>query len=123
MSDKQFFTVEEANELLPTIEPLLEGLRDAQAVMEARQDEVMESSPTNGGGEAHREFLQASSSAARATATLEELGIVLRDPSTGLIDFHSQRDGEEVFLCWRLGEDAIAWWHPVDTGFSGRRPL
>jgi hypothetical protein len=56
-------------------------------------------------------------------AELIGLGIQVRDPQTGLIDFLSERDGEEIFLCWRLGEDAVAWWHPIDSGFAGRQPL
>ena len=50
-------------------------------------------------------------------------GIVLRDPETGLIDFPGRVEGQEAFLCWRLGEDRVEWWHRPDSGFSGRRPL
>jgi len=52
-----------------------------------------------------------------------EQGIILRDAESGLVDFPSRRDGREVFLCWRLGEDRVGFWHPPETGFSGRRPL
>ena len=48
---------------------------------------------------------------------------ILRDPDSGLVDFASERDGEQIYLCWRLGEERIAFWHPRDTGFMGRRPL
>jgi hypothetical protein len=82
-----------------------------------------ESIPTNGGGAVHREFLDASTQAAAALQRLEELGIVVRDPSSGLVDFPGIRDGREVFLCWRLGEEAVAWFHPPETGFAGRQPL
>jgi hypothetical protein len=54
---------------------------------------------------------------------LADRGILLRDPETGLIDFPARRDGHRVFLCWRLGEDRVAWYHDEQTGFSGRRPL
>jgi hypothetical protein len=43
--------------------------------------------------------------------------------STGLVDFRTMRDGRAVYLCWRLGEDAIRYWHELDAGFAGRRPL
>jgi hypothetical protein len=120
----RIFTLEEANGLLATVEPLLESLRSANLAMEERGDEVMESVPTNGGGKVHREFVDAAREAGRALDTLNELGIVVRDPESGLIDFPTERDGEIVFLCWRLGEGpAIEWWHPTDTGFAGRRPL
>ena len=50
-------------------------------------------------------------------------GIVLRDSESGLLDFPGLVEGEEVFLCWRLGEDRVAWWHGPETGFAGRKPL
>ena len=119
----RYFSAEEANALLPTVGPLVEQLRDAQAIMEERQDEVTESIPTNGGGAVHREFLDASTRASKALNELVELGIVVRDPSSGLVDFPAMRDGSEVFLCWRLGEQSVAWFHPPETGFAGRQPL
>jgi hypothetical protein len=122
MSDRMF-TVEEANAILPALVPLLETLRDAQRAMAERQDDVQTSATGNGGGSAGREFLEASQEAGRAMAEINALGILVRDPETGLIDFPAERDGEEIFLCWRLGEDAVAWWHPIDSGFAGRQPL
>jgi hypothetical protein len=50
-------------------------------------------------------------------------GVILRDPETGLLDFPTRIDGRDVFLCWRLGEDRVSFWHGPETGFSGRRPL
>jgi hypothetical protein len=102
---------------------MLVRLRDAQRIMADRHDEVMEVTTHNGGGGAGKAFLEASQEAGTLGAEIQRLGIVVRDPEAGLIDFPSQREGEEVYLCWRLGEDAVAWWHPTDTGFSGRRPL
>lgn len=54
---------------------------------------------------------------------LEELGIVLRDPARGLIDFPAVHRGRQVHLCWQLGEDDIGWWHFPEDGFAGRHPL
>jgi hypothetical protein len=56
-------------------------------------------------------------------AELGSLGIEVKDYAQGLVDFPSERDGRPVFLCWRLGEPAVQFWHEVDAGFSGRRPL
>ena len=122
MSEKHF-TVDEANAALAELVPLLEALRDAQRAMAERQDDVLTSSTGNGGGKAGAEFLEASQQAGRAMAGIDELGIIVRDPEAGLVDFPAERDGDEIFLCWRLGEDAVEWWHPVDTGFAGRQPL
>ena len=48
---------------------------------------------------------------------------LLEDLYRGLIDFFHQREGETVFLCWKLGESQVDWWHPVDTGIAGRQRL
>jgi len=122
MTEKRY-TVEQANEALPAIVPLLEQLRDAQRAMAERHDDVVSSAAGNGGGSAGKEFLEASQAAGRALAEINTLGIFVRDPDSGLIDFPAERDGEEIYLCWRLGEDAVAWWHPTDSGFAGRQPL
>ena len=54
---------------------------------------------------------------------VQDLGLLVKDLDAGLVDFPSVRDGEEVLLCWRLGEDEVAFWHGYDDGFAGRRPL
>ncbi|HLQ36962.1 MAG TPA: DUF2203 domain-containing protein [Planctomycetota bacterium] len=54
---------------------------------------------------------------------LEQLGVELKDPLTGLLDFRAMRAGEEVYLCWRIGEDHVGHWHSLDGGFAARRPL
>jgi len=56
-------------------------------------------------------------------ARLDGWGITLRDIQTGLIDFPALVAGRQVWLCWRLGEDEVAWWHELTTGVAGRRPL
>jgi len=56
-------------------------------------------------------------------AWLDERDIVLRDIATGLLDFPALAAGRQVWLCWRLGEDRVEYWHGTDVGFDGRRPL
>ncbi|HXH22965.1 MAG TPA: DUF2203 domain-containing protein, partial [Dehalococcoidia bacterium] len=56
-------------------------------------------------------------------AALRRLGGEVKGIEQGLVDFPSLREGRTVYLCWRLGEDEVAWWHDVDAGFAGRRPL
>jgi hypothetical protein len=51
------------------------------------------------------------------------LGVVVKDVNTGLVDFPSQRDGREVFLCWRYGEERVAYWHDLDAGVAGRQEV
>lgn len=60
----------------------------------------------------------------QAMDELAERGIILRDPSRGLIDFPSRApSGRAVLLCWQYGEDDLTWWHLPEDGFAGRRPL
>lgn len=54
---------------------------------------------------------------------LDQLGVELKDPLKGLIDFRARRHGQEVYLCWVLGESSVGHWHAVDAGFAGRRPM
>ena len=62
-------------------------------------------------------------SCARTSSDLAERDILLRDAEGGLVDFPAEREGRIVFLCWRLDEDELAFWHEQDSGFIGRRPL
>ena len=52
-----------------------------------------------------------------------DVGAIVKDLDSGLLDFPSIRDGVEVLLCWRLGEDEVGWWHGPEDGFAGRHPL
>ena len=54
---------------------------------------------------------------------IHELGAVVKDLDDGLVDFPARVEGEEAFLCWRLGEEEIGYWHGLDEGFAGRKPL
>ena len=84
---------------------------------------VREKAAHNGGGLPGRHLSDLTKTLDKDLRQLQELGIVLRDPSIGLIDFFHQRGGETVFLCWKLGEATVEWWHPVHTGIAGREHL
>ncbi len=117
-----FYSVEEANALVPKLKPLLERIRDTQDAL-ARDKTlatVREKAAHNGGGLPGRHLSELTRALDHDLRQLQEWGIVLRDPSIGLIDFHHQREGQTVFLCWKLGETNVEWWHPVDTGIAGR---
>ena len=119
------YSVEEANALLPRVTELLEALRSASARVGDREArEVLgEAAPGNGGGEAGRTVSEGFLDLRSAVTELREREILLRDLERGLVDFPALRDGREVFLCWQEGEDEVAFWHEVDAGFAGRRPL
>ena len=122
---EKFYSVEEANALLPKLKPLLERIRDTQQAL--AQDKtlavVREKAAHNGGGLPGRHLSELTKTLDRDLRQLQEWGIVLRDPSIGLIDFFHQREGETVFLCWQLGEASVEWWHPVQGGIAGRKHL
>ena len=125
MIHERHFTVEEAEGLLPRVEPMLTRLREAGATLtDAELHEVLsDAAPGNGGGDPGRTVGNAFVELRGLLAELHGLGIVVRDVARGLIDFPALREDREVYLCWELGEQGIEFWHELDTGYGGRRPL
>lgn len=124
----KLFSIEEANQMLPTVRPLVESIRRAHARVSAFQTDARraaEGAEAGGGGMAGgAAYIAALFKLAERTQQLEELGVQLKDYTRGLIDFPSLREGRIVLLCWQLGEgDRIEWWHDTDAGFAGRQPL
>lgn len=127
------FTPEEANAALDQVRPLVEQLvatRQEHAAALERQEELEGKIRGNGGGIPPAELASATAEVdgvarrlARLVDEITEHGAQVKDLETGLIDFPALRHGETVLLCWQLGEDEIAWWHRVEDGFAGRRPL
>ena len=125
MIHDRHYSVEEANSLLETVKPVLRKLRDAKDMLtDSEAHELLsEAAPTNGGGDPGRQVGEAFLEVRRLLATLQEADIVVRDIDRGLIDFPAIRGGEEVYLCWELGEDAVCFWHDLESGYRGRQPL
>ena len=131
--EERYFTVEEANEALVEVRPLTEELvahRRALVDLQERQSALTTRIAGNGGNVEPSELQDVQerldeevAGIARCVARIHELGALVKDLDDGLVDFPAQREGEEVLLCWRLGEDEIAFWHGLDEGFSGRKPL
>jgi hypothetical protein len=123
--DERLFTLDQANALLPRLRPLLERLQEVQGRLADREllERLRTAAAGNGGGVAARQAMSTGDEFGRITAEIESLGVVVRDPSSGLVDFPAERDGQQVFLCWRVGEDNVGHWHDRDSGFMGRRPL
>src|SRR6184192_3553208 len=110
---EKFYSVEEANALVSTLKPLLERIRATQEALAKDKTvaAVREKASHNGGGLPGRHLSELQRTLERDTRQLQDWGIVLRDPSIGLIDFLHQREGETVCLCWKLGESRVEWWH------------
>jgi hypothetical protein len=117
------YTPEEANLLLPALRESLVRIRDARQVVLGGAERIRKVASLNGGGEQSAEYWEALNVLRVEVESLSEQGIVLRDPETGLIDFPSRRDGRDMFLCWRLGEDRVGYWHGPESGFANRQPL
>jgi hypothetical protein len=119
------FTQEEANELLPQLTPLLTRLREAKDELTDTEahEALSEAAPTNGGGEQGRRVGVAFLEVRRLLETIERSGIVLRDIDRGLVDFPALSEDREIYLCWELGEDEVAYWHELEGGYGGREPL
>jgi hypothetical protein len=122
---EKFYSVDEANALIPTLKTLLERIRKTQE--ELAKDKtvatVRAKAAQNGGGLPGRHLSTLTKTLDADLRQLEEWAIVLRDPSIGLIDFLHKREGQTVCLCWKLGESRVEWWHPLETGIAGRRRL
>jgi hypothetical protein len=117
---ERVFTHAEATALLPQLRSLLAALRAAHLTAAEQGAESRHAVSTNGSAAAAAAASGPFLEAQRLSDQVDGLGVILRDPETGLVDFASERDGEPIYLCWRLGEERIAYWHPRDTGFMGR---
>lgn len=122
---QRFYTPDEANALLPKVRPVVERIRENQRALAADTSmaAMREKAAHNGGGLPSPQLGEQARALEQDVQQLDAWGIVLRDPSVGLIDFFWQREGATVFLCWKLGEARIEWWHPIETGIAGRRKL
>jgi hypothetical protein len=122
VSDR-LFTVEEANAELNDLRDRLPRIADARQTLIETSTRIRSAVAADGGGVAGSEWFGAQQVLKEEIEELARRGILLRDPETGLVDFPSERDGEPVYLCWRLGEERVGHYHGEHGGFSGRRPL
>ena len=128
------FTPEEANAALGGLRPLVEAMVDAKRVLDEAQEERDAAARSGSPGTA-AEFRRPSSrrptrpsrrrrrELATAIGQVQAQGVLVKDLDSGLVDFPAKRDGEDILLCWQLGEDEVAFWHGLEDGFAGRQPL
>ena len=117
----RYFTPQEANALLPLVSRSLD-----RAQAHARRYRELIASLRKGGGNARALLSEAEKLKTEVEGMVEEIqgmGVELKGLDTGLVDFPSLRAGEEVLLCWKPGETAVEWWHPVRDGFAGRQRI
>jgi hypothetical protein len=138
----RFYDIDAANATLTELDGIVTVLQEQRAELVRLRDEVLEAgsdegapatvTAATGSGEAsisndlRRIRLRMQGlidQMAAGVARIDALGLTLRDIERGLVDFPALVSGRQVWLCWRHGETSIDWWHDLDTGFDGRRPL
>lgn len=136
MIPQKIFSVEEADQLLGVIIPILEQLQGLQQSILKTDQEIEDASDKVAAGNGYpidelkqriedltEHQMNLAEAFQSALEQLEGLGCVLKDLTPGLVDFYGMRDGELVFLCWKLGEERVQFWHGVDQGYANRQPL
>ena len=127
-----YFTREEAEALLPQIAVVLRKIQEGRGAILQTQEELdaLRVQAAGNGHHLHERMIKLQQSLSHQTQMLRSMvdevhsfGCELKDPERGLIDFLSLRNGQEIYLCWYLGEERINYWHYLHTGLAGRQPL
>jgi hypothetical protein len=126
----QTFTVEQANKTLPLVRRIVQDIVETHAVWRAKVHEFEVATaqsradrPSSRAEELQRDAQRLAREIQGFVDEVRELGVEFKGFDMGLVDFPSEMDGRTVFLCWKLGEESLMYWHEVDGGFSGRQPL
>ncbi|MBA2569658.1 MAG: DUF2203 domain-containing protein [Chloroflexi bacterium] len=126
----RYYAIDDANARVREVRPILERLRDDRDAVAGAQQELARFRQSNGSDDHARELADRETvlrdvvrRMQRDVARIDAWGITLRDIPSGLIDFPALANGRPIWLCWRLGEGDIGWWHEVNEGFGGRRQL
>ena len=128
------YRVDQANGVLPEVRRLTARVVELSVELPEFQDRLRIAEYRLGraaAGAEERDTFREAAAALRqaedemvgAIRALEEMGVQLKDPRMGLVDFLSYRDGELVELCWKLGEERVGHWHHIGEGYAGRKPL
>jgi hypothetical protein len=130
---KKYFTVTEANSMLPLVRAIVRDITELARDLRERHERLSRFRANDGAGlsPAHQEeltqvqteFEHGQERMKELEQELKQLGIELKDYFTGLIDFPAWLNGRPVYLCWRMGEPDVGFWHELDAGFAGRQKL
>jgi hypothetical protein len=123
---RKLFSLDEANELVPLLTEAFGAIRAERDALEAVLPDVRRAAARRreGGGTVHgRRYVEALERITDQLDRVTALGVLVKDPDEGLCDFPCHNGGRLVLLCWRYPEAQVTWWHTVDAGFKGRRPV
>ena len=122
----KLFSLNEANALIPQLRGLLARVRaerERMLEMKPELEKAQKAHSKDWGTPRGAEYIEILDAFQQVVKEIEGLGVLVKDLDVGLCDFPHKRDGRVVYLCWKLDEDEVSWWHDVDTGFAGRQPL
>ncbi|HXX75478.1 MAG TPA: DUF2203 domain-containing protein [Nitrospiraceae bacterium] len=120
------FTVSEANHLIPQLHTRFTSIQQAKAILLQTKQEIQKASAQaryGGGSSVGHLYISGLQQVSTNLQAIHELGVLVKDVDIGLCDFPHLRDGRIVYLCWKLGEDEVRWWHETTTGYKDRCPL
>lgn len=126
--DIKIFTLDEANRLIPTLAPLVQDLSSSKNVFSAKEAEMYLQDALGAEGESDlmrrvRELEELAGKINKRITEIHTLGCELKDIDNGLVDFLTVRGNKLAYLCWKQGEDRVRFWHDLQAGFPGRKPL
>jgi len=122
----KYFTVEEANALLPKVEPLMAQLLERRARVSrlaSQMQPLLEDIHSDVGSRDASELVLDFKAIERLVNKIQAYGCLVKDINVGLLDFLADRHGRDVYLCWRYGEPRIEFYHDLHNGFNGRQPI
>jgi hypothetical protein len=122
----RYFTLQQANEALASIRPLMEEVQSIRQEILKYQPEiwsVMEKSAGNGGNPTLSRMVKTFDRLDELIHKVQDAGALIKDINIGLLDFPALRNGREVYLCWKYGEGDIEFWHEIEDGFAGRQTI
>ena len=125
-TEERIFTLEEANSLIPRLRAILEEVAAEWSLVKKLHPEIQkarDAASSNGFSPYGVTYVETVSHLMFLVQQVKEMGVLLKDVDKGLCDFPYVRQGRVVYLCWHLGEEAIEYWHDIETGFAGRERL
>ncbi len=126
MPNQKYFTIEQANAAIRIIRPLLDEIHAIRSRVLAQRPELWQAMERAAGNGGSAELTRLASEFERLDGLVHSVldtGVEIKDLSSGLLDFRALRHDREVYLCWKMDEAEVLYWHELETGFAGRQPL